>query len=116
MKQGADITSLTLLDFEKLTPKWINWPDFIHLTNHSKFANAKRVKLGSYGSSIDAALRGKGIALGCLEILRYEIEAKRLVPLTDYQINTGRKYFAICKSGSMSQRTRDLLKDIEIRL
>ena len=115
MNGGTGIGGLTLLDFEKLTPKWINWPDFIEITKHEEFATAERVTLGSYGSSLDAAIRGKGIALGCPEILRYEIAAKRLMPLEDYQITTGRSYFAICKSGNMSQRTRDLLKDVEIR-
>ena len=112
---GRDITGFTLLDFEKLTPKWFNWRDFIDLTDHTGFAEAERVKLGSYGSSLDAALRGKGIALGCPDVLHYEIEANRLVPLTDYQINTGRRYFVVWKPGHMTQRIRDLLSDVGIR-
>ncbi len=111
-----DITSLTLLDFEKLTPKWFNWRDYIAQTDHAGFAAAERVILGSYGSSLDAALRGKGIALGCPDVLHHEIEAKRLAPLNDYQINTGRKYFVVWKPGHMTPRIRDLLKEIDIRI
>ena len=47
-------------DFDKLALKWINWPDFIELSDSGKFAAAPRVNLGSYGSSLDAAIRGKG--------------------------------------------------------
>jgi len=115
MTEGTDISTLTLLDFEKLTPKWFNWTDFINLNHYADFADSKRVKLGSYGSSLDAALRGKGIALGCPDVLHYEIEANRLMPLTDYQISTGRSYFVVWKPGHMTQRTRDLLADIGIR-
>ena len=111
---GSEIAAQTLLDFEKLTPKWFNWQDFIGLNEHSEFAGAERVKLGSYGSSLDAALRGKGLALGCPDVLHYEIEANRLVPLTEYQIKTGRSYFVVWKPGHMTNRIRDLLSEIEI--
>ncbi|WP_299848495.1 LysR family transcriptional regulator [uncultured Roseovarius sp.] len=114
MTQDADIAGFTLLDFEKLTPKWINWRDFIDLNADAAFASAERVTLGSYGSALDAALRGKGIALGCPDVLHYEIGAGRLVPLPEYQINTGRSYFVVWKPGHMTQRIRDLLKEIEI--
>lgn len=113
---ARDVTGCTLLDFEKLTPKWVNWRDFIDLSGFTAFADAPQVKLGSYGSSLDAALRGKGLALGCAEILRSEFEAGRLVPLTDYQITTDRSYFVIWKTGQMTERTRELLRDIEIEI
>jgi DNA-binding transcriptional LysR family regulator len=112
---GSDLDAITLLDFEKLTPKWINWPDFTELTGKSDFAGASRVNLGSYGSSLDAAIRGKGIALGCPDVLRYEIDAGRLISLDEFRLRTGRTYFAIWKTGTMTQRTRELLQDVGIR-
>ena len=112
---NTEVAALKLLDFEKLTPKWFNWTDFINLNDHAIFAGSERVKLGSYGSSLDAALRGKGIALGCPDVLHYEIEAKRLLPLTEYQVNTGRRYFVVWKPGQLTQHIRDLLSEIGIR-
>ncbi|MGB3315240.1 MAG: LysR family transcriptional regulator, partial [Albidovulum sp.] len=48
----------TLLDFDKLTPKWINWGDFAALTGNNEIAAALKVNLRSYGSTLDTALRG----------------------------------------------------------
>ena len=111
----SDFTTLTLLDFQKLVLKWINWPDFLALTNFTEFSDLPRVNLGSYGSSLDAAIRGKGIALGCPEVLRYEIEAGRLLPLDDFQFKTGSSYFAIWRTGTLSRHTRKLLQNVGIR-
>ncbi|WP_347310783.1 LysR family transcriptional regulator [Defluviimonas sp. SAOS-178_SWC] len=106
----------TLLDFDKLTPKWINWSDFAALSGNSEIAAAPKVNLRSYGSTLDTALRGKGIALGCPSVLQFEIEAGRLVALEDYQLRTGRSYFIIWRMGSMSDRTRALLGEVGIRV
>ncbi len=116
LAKDPDLTRSTLLDFDKLALKWINWPDFIDLSGSAELAAAPRVNLGSYGSSLDAAIRGKGIALGCVNVLRYEIEAGRLAPLDGYTLNTGRTYFVIWRIGTLSQRTRDLLRDVGIKI
>ncbi len=106
----------TLLDFDKLTPKWINWGDFANLTGNAEIAAAQKVNLRSYGSTLDTALRGKGVALGCPAVLQFEIEAGRLVTLKDCQLRTGRSYFVIWRMGSMRDRTRALLGEVGIRI
>jgi DNA-binding transcriptional LysR family regulator len=106
----------TLLEFDKVTPKWINWSDFAELTRNQELAEAPKVNLRSYGSTLDTAMRGKGIALGCPAVLQFEIEAGRLVPLYDHQLMTGRSYFVIWRIGSMSDRTRALLGEVGIRV
>lgn len=114
LSKNPDIGACTLLDFEKLALKWVSWPDFIDQTGETELVSATRVNLGSYGSSLDAAIRGKGIALGCADVLSYDIEAERLVPLEAYRLRTGRTYFVIWRTGTLSQRTRDLLQDVGI--
>lgn len=116
LAQNPDLEQVTLLDFDKLALKWINWPDFLDLSGSEDFATSPRVNLGSYGSSLDAAIRGKGIALGCVDVLKYEIEAGRLIPLESRPLETGRTYFLIWKNGTLSQRTRDLLQDVGIEV
>lgn len=116
LAKEPDFAHITLLDFDKLALKWINWPDFIDLSGSEELTAAPRVNLGSYGSSLDAAIRGKGIALGCVNVLKYEIEAGRLAPLGGYTLNTGRTYFVIWRVGTLSQRTRDLLRDVGIKV
>lgn len=106
----------TLLDFDKLTPKWINWGDFAELTGRAEIVKAPKVNLRSYGSTLDTAIRGRGIALGCPDVLQFEIEAGRLTPLNEYQLKTGRNYFVIWRTGSMANRARDLLRELGIRV
>ncbi|MGB5869257.1 MAG: LysR family transcriptional regulator [Albidovulum sp.] len=106
----------TLLDFDKLTPKWVNWGDFAELTGRLEIAQAPKVNLRSYSSTLDTAIRGRGIALGCPDVLQFEIEAGRLVPLADHQLKTGRRYFVIWRTGSLSDRARDLLREVGIRV
>lgn len=110
------IGQATLLDFDKLTPKWINWDNFAELTGNSEIAEAPKVNLRSYGSTLDTALRGKGIALGCPAVLQFEIEAGRLATLDAYRLATGRSYFVIWRLGSMGHETRDLLAEMGIRV
>lgn len=111
---ACGLAAATLLDFDKLTPKWIDWADFAEMTGSDAVARADRVNLGSYGSTVDAALRGKGIALGCPDVLHAEIEAGRLVAMRELALHTGRSYFAIWLPGSMTDRTRDLLERVGI--
>lgn len=110
----GDLAGATLLDFDKLTPKWINWGDFADLTGRSEIAQATKVNLGSYGSTLDTAIRGRGIALGCPDVLQFEIEAGRLIPFYDYQLQTGRGYFVAWRSGMITDQIRDRLRELGI--
>ena len=114
LAKSPDIGTCTLLDFDKLALQWINWAGFADLTDHAEFATAPRVNLGSYGSSLDAAIRGMGLALGSADVLSYEIEARRLVPLDAYQLCTGRTYFVTWRTGTLSERSSELLRRIGI--
>ena len=106
----------TLLDFEKATPKWLNWLDFAELTERPELAAAQRVTLPSYAGTLEAAVRGKGFALGCPDVLDYEIAAGRLATLAGYQLSTGRSYFVIWRTGGMSEPKRALLGEIGVRV
>ncbi|MCE8006096.1 LysR family transcriptional regulator [Aestuariivita sp.] len=111
-RPGLDLTRSTLLDFEKRTPKWVNWGSFAELSGLGDLTQAARVDLGSYGSTLDTAIRGKGIALGCPDVLEIEIGSGRLVALRDYQILTGRSYFVIWRPGTLTPQTVDLLAKV----
>ncbi|KIC20458.1 LysR family transcriptional regulator [Leisingera sp. ANG-Vp] len=115
-RQTASLETATLLDFDKLTPKWVNWGDFAALSGDPQIERANKVNLGSYGSTLDTAIRGRGIALGCPDVLHFEIEAGRLVALSDYQLKTGRSYFVIWRTGLLSEQTRSLLSEVAIPL
>lgn len=113
-EREGGLAAATLLDFDKLTPKWVNWGDFADLTGNAEIAQATKVNLGSYGSTLDTAIRGRGVALGCPDVLRFEIDAGRLLPLEEYQLLTGRSYFVIWRTGLLTGQTRSLLRDVGI--
>ncbi|WP_336099104.1 LysR family transcriptional regulator [Roseovarius sp. CH_XMU1461] len=115
-RRSGDLGSATLLDFDKLTPKWVNWGDFATLTGHAEIDQATKVNLGSYGSTLDTAIRGRGLALGCPDVLRFEIDAGRLVALEAYRLATGRSYFVIWRNGQLTKQIRDLIRDVGIPL
>lgn len=110
----TEYSALTLLDFEKLTPKWINWPAFLKKMEHPDFSQSLQINLNTYGRSLDAAIKGKGVALGCPDVLHYELEASRLVALDRFQLETGRSYFVIWKAGTMSQQIRDIMSGLRL--
>jgi DNA-binding transcriptional LysR family regulator len=109
INDNTDYGALTLLDFDKLAPKWINWPAFLNLVESQDFKDATQINLDTYGRSLDAAIKGKGIALGCPEVLHFELEANRLLTLDRFKIKTGRNYFAMWKSGSKNQVITDIV-------
>jgi len=110
----SELSSNILLDFEKMTPKWVNWSDLADRSGISELSKAQRINLGSYANTVYAAIKGKGLALGCPDVLKNEIESERLVPLYDFQIKTERSYFVIWRNGTMTQQRQSLLNDIGI--
>ncbi|MGH1542745.1 MAG: LysR family transcriptional regulator [Arenicella sp.] len=106
------ISAYTLLDFEKLAPKWINWPDLANRIGLPDFSDAKKVNLGSYSNTVYAAIRGRGIALGSPDVLQNEIDSGRLIPLYNFQLKTERCYFVIWKKGTLTPHLRDLLHEV----
>lgn len=111
---GSELSTNILLNFEKLTPKWINWSDLADRSDLSELSGAQRRNLGSYANTVYAAIKGKGIALGCPDVLKSEIESGRLVPLHNFQIKTERSYFVIWRSGTMTQQLRSLLNEVGV--
>ncbi|PVH27313.1 LysR family transcriptional regulator [Pararhodobacter oceanensis] len=107
-----DLHELALLDFDKLTLKWINWSNFATLKGETFLDGAERVNLRSYGATLDAALRGEGAALGSPEVLHKQIETGQLLPLDAYALDTGRSYFLLTRNSTLTPRIRALFTQI----
>lgn len=107
-------TNAPMLDFDKLTPKWINWADFAEQLGNAALLDGQRANLGSYGSTLDAAIRGRGVALGCADVLGFEVDEQRLIPIAEYQLNTGRSYFLIWRVGTFTDDLKSQLNSVGI--
>ena len=110
-----DYSDLTLLDFDKLTPKWINWSGFLEKIDESPFGKSVQINLNTYGRTLDAAIKGKGVALGCPDVLHYEMEANRLTALNAFQLKTGRRYYSIWKTGTLNGQLDNTISGLNLR-
>ncbi|WP_299471876.1 LysR family transcriptional regulator [uncultured Roseibium sp.] len=83
----------TLLNFARMAPNWTDWPVWIQRTGWSEFAQWPVLECASYNQTIGRALKGEGLALGALPLLRDEISSGSLVAMTERKHTTGKGYF-----------------------
>jgi LysR family glycine cleavage system transcriptional activator len=88
---GADRPPL--LHYPRVAPNWIDWPGWIQRSGRSEFLTWPGQSCASYNQSIGRALKGQGLALGALPLLREEIAAGDLVPLNRGELATGKGYY-----------------------
>jgi len=82
-----------LLHYPRLAPNWIDWPGWIQRTGRTEFRSWPGRSCASYNQSIGRALKGQGLALGTLPLLKDELASGDLVPLEGGQLATGRGYY-----------------------
>lgn len=108
--ESGQVGSITLLDYRKEAPDWVNWDSAAISELRKSFPLAVYRQCSSYIQSISLAIEGEGIALGVLPMLHREIEEQRLVSLTPSPLHTGHRYFLASPVGKRpSQATQDLL-------
>ncbi|MBK0401011.1 LysR family transcriptional regulator [Limibaculum sp. M0105] len=88
-----------LLDYERQGPDWVNWGVWLAQSPGTEFEATPVLGLGSYVRAIDAAVQGKGVALGSPGLLAGEIASGRLVPLPGTAFATGRGYHLVTPAG-----------------
>ncbi|MEO1423412.1 MAG: LysR substrate-binding domain-containing protein, partial [Pseudomonadota bacterium] len=85
--------ALSLLDYERFNAHWISldrWfrtvaPDLPPITPHRRYTG--------YIMTIDAALRGEGVALGSTGLIADHLAAGRLVPISDDVVRSPYGYY-----------------------
>lgn len=82
-----------LLHYPRLAPNWIDWPGWIQRSGQAEFLTWPGLVCASYNQSIGRALKGQGLALGALPLLRAEIASGDLVPLSRGELATGKGYY-----------------------
>lgn len=106
--------SMTLLDFPRQGPDWIDWKVW---SRHAKMniEGRPRKLCATYAHSIGLALKGEGIALGSLPLLQHEIDAGRLRLLDGPLVNTGRSYRVITQDRKHEDPRITKLRDFLLR-
>jgi len=82
-----------LLHYPRVAPNWIDWAGWIQRSGRSEFRSWPAQSCASYNQSIGRALKGQGLALGALPLLRQEIAAGDLEPLNRGELATGKGYY-----------------------
>jgi DNA-binding transcriptional LysR family regulator len=84
---------VTLLDYTKESPDWVNWTSLIEDQGPHWFDRFKVQHCTSYIQSITLAAAGHGVAIGVLPLLQHEFERGVLQPLRSEILTSDRHYF-----------------------
>ncbi|MCO5084411.1 MAG: LysR family transcriptional regulator [Rhizobiaceae bacterium] len=88
-----------LLDYVKGSPEWIDWQAWFGRLKIKGPEGWTVHRMSAYSQTIGEAIRGNGIALGSVALLRTELETKRLVTLGTDILRTDRGYY-LCRPAS----------------
>ncbi|WP_420328396.1 LysR family transcriptional regulator [Mameliella sp.] len=95
----ADPQRLSLLDYHRIAPDWINWEVWLKRHDTSVLSKLRREVCQTYSQSIGRAIAGDGIALASSALLKDEITSGALMPLGEERDVTGKGYFLVHRSG-----------------
>lgn len=103
-----------ILDYARGAPDWVGWRAWLQSLNLPGFGDWRVETMSTYSQTIGEALRGNGIALGSLALLKTELDAGRLVRLSSDLVRTCRGYYLchdeqISLSGDAARLARYLL-------
>jgi len=87
------LKKLTLLEYERLAPDWINWQIWTDKTGTTNFQGCSREPCRNYAQAIGAALNAKGLALGSRGLIDDELNSGRLCVVGDIELSSGRAYY-----------------------
>jgi len=105
-------TKPALLHYPRLAPNWIDWPGWIQRTGRGEFRDWPKRNCASYNQSIGRALKGQGLALGTLPLLKDEMAARDLVPLKNGDLATGKGYYIVWPEARPLSSEAERLKSV----
>lgn len=86
-------TGLSLLEYERNAPDWVNWERWGDRLRIPGIHRWPRVMCDSWSLSIGKALRGEGVALGSMLLLEDELRQGNLVRIGTKSLRTGHAYY-----------------------
>ena len=92
-QNAAKLNDLTLLEYERLAPDWINWQSWIDKTGLARMRQCRVKTCRTYAQAIGAALNGDGLALGSLGLIDDELDNGRLQVVGKIELSSGRAYY-----------------------
>lgn len=96
--RGPDLPPL--LDYVKGSPEWIDWQAWFGRLKIKRPDAWTIRRMSTYSQTIGEAIRGNGVALGSVCLLRSELEGGRLVPISKDVLRTDRGYY-LCRKDAI---------------
>ena len=98
VRESQSLAGLTLLEYDRLAPDWINWQLWIERTGSASMKRCRMKHCRTYAQAIGAALDGKGLALGSRGLIDDELQAGRLQVIGEREYASGRGYYLACRA------------------
>lgn len=91
----ADLSQLDLIDYDRFNANWVTFRQWFERMGARVEAKTARPRFtfSTYLMAVDAAVRGDGVALGSLGLLKEALDDGRLVPLGASRLRTGYGYY-----------------------
>lgn len=100
----------TILNYERASPDWVDWRVWFQKIFRGGLEAWPVETLSTYSQSIGDAIKGRGIALGSIRLLRAELEAGTLQRVGQDVLRSGRGYFLSHDDRSaLSEGARNLM-------
>jgi LysR family glycine cleavage system transcriptional activator len=93
LEQGELLAKLTLLEYQRIAPDWINWQLWIEKTGLARLGECRIESCHNYTQAIGAALSARGIALGSRGLIDAELRSGRLLVVGGIELASGRAYY-----------------------
>ena len=111
---AAGWSELTLLDLMQPNEGWATWEDWFAVTGRPDWP-PRRIEIGSYVDVLEAAVAGRGVALGWRHFVERFLEVGTLVALGDRFVGFDRTFFGVLtekgRRKPLARRCFDFLAD-----
>ena len=94
-----DFLHMDLIDSETTLEGWMTWNSWFKELGHSRPKINYSLRCSSYNDTVQAALRGYGIALGWNRLLGPMLLSGELVRITSYVVKPKEAYYLVVPNG-----------------
>jgi DNA-binding transcriptional LysR family regulator len=106
-----NLASQSLIDYDATSEDWINWDNWFRRLGVGKPKLNYALRCTLYTDAVQAALHGQGITLGWRQLIKADLSAGRLVPITGTIIRPEEAYYAVIPHGTELSATVQTLID-----
>lgn len=108
----ADVMAMPLLHLESISKtRWMTWADWAGLQGQPALAQGQSLTLGNYPLVIQAAMAGRGVALGWRPLVDDLLAEGRLASAPVPQLTTERGYYLVRQHGREPWEALDSLRE-----